>query len=109
MALATGTGKEAQAAERVLENRSREGIPEAVSAQEELCQRLARIIDQRTAGRVHSLEVCRCDATGGVAVRGVVGSHYVRQLVLAAVLEALGQDGLRVVRLDVHVRRPTHS
>lgn len=109
MALATGTGKDAQAAARVLENRSREPNPEGASAQDELCHRLARIIDQRTAGRVHSLEVCRCDATGGVAVRGVVGSHYVRQLVLAAVLEALGHDGLRTVRLDVQVKRPTHG
>ncbi len=109
MALATGAGKETTAVERVKDRLQRDSGRQQTVGCGDLCERLARIIDQRTAGRVHALRVTQCTDTGCVQVHGVVGSHYVRQLVLAAVLEALGQEGLRLVRLDVHVRRASHG
>ena len=105
MALATGANRP-ETTTRDRSQREASTTTAERNTPESLCQRLSRIIDQRTAGRVHALEVCPCAATGGLEVRGVVGSHYVRQLVLAAVLEALGQEGLSIVRIEVSVRRP---
>ena len=48
---------------------------------------LERWIEQRTGGRVHCLRV---ELTGGqVVIHGYTGSYHVRQLALAAVLDAL--------------------
>lgn len=57
----------------------------------EWTDRLQRWIDQRTGGRVYRLRV----ETAGqrVIVHGYTGSYYVRQLALAAVLDALESQG----------------
>ena len=80
---------------------------------------LERWIEQRTTGRVH----CLCVETigGRVIVHGHTGSYYVRQLALAAVLEALEASEaehpepveLDIVELDIEVgtargRNSTH-
>jgi hypothetical protein len=62
-----------------------------------------RWIEQRTNGRVHRLQVEISD--NWVTVRGIAGSHYVRQLALSAALDALQQiDGMpREVDMGIHV------
>ena len=70
----------------------------------DLSGRVERWIEQRTGGRVHSLEV---ETTGGrVIVRGQTGTFYVRQLALAAALEALKSlNSEQAVEVDIHVGR----
>ena len=75
---------------------------------------LERWIEQRTTGRVHSL--CVETIGGRVIVHGHTGSYYVRQLALAAVLEALEaseSEQPEQVELDIEVsaaggRNATH-
>ncbi len=71
------------------------------------CEQLRRLIDQRTSGRIHGLDVSVDPDSGLYTVRGTAGSHHVRQLALAAVIESLGEEGVRAVRLDIAVKKPT--
>ena len=70
----------------------------------DLNSHVERWIEQRTGGRVHSLSV---EAVGDrVIVHGHTGSYYVRQLALAAVLEALEaaeSEPPEQVELDIEV------
>jgi len=65
--------------------------------------RLERWIDGRTGGRVRNLRVESID--GRVIVHGCSGTYHVRQLALAAVLEAIeaSQSKLGTVELDIEV------
>jgi hypothetical protein len=60
-------------------------------------------IARRTGGRVRDLSVESCD--GRVIVRGRCDSHHVRQLALAAVLEAFeaSQSQSDRIELDIEV------
>lgn len=67
-------------------------------------RRLARIIAERTGGRLRDLEVERRD--GRLIVHGSASSFYVLQLVQAAVCEALGEAGPQgafETEFDIHV------
>jgi hypothetical protein len=75
---------------------------------DEECERLGHFIEQRAGGLIHQLRV-GCMPNGPIVVSGVVGSHYIRQLVLAAVAEALGRENLGTVRLDIQVRRKANG
>ena len=62
-----------------------------------------RWIDRRTGGRVRSLSVERVGDR--LMVHGFTGSHYVRQLVLAAVLEALESSQVnQAFRVDIDIQ-----
>jgi DNA-binding response OmpR family regulator len=65
--------------------------------------RLERCIDGRTGGRVHNLRVESMD--GRVIVHGCCSSYHVRQLALAAVLDALedSESKAGTVELDLKV------
>ena len=63
---------------------------------------LERWISQRTGGRVHRLRV-QADRSR-VTVRGQAGSYHVRQLALAAVLDALEGELPREVHLEIEVQ-----
>jgi DNA-binding response OmpR family regulator len=65
--------------------------------------RLERLIEMRSGCRVHNLRVETID--GRVIVHGCSGSYHVRQLALAAVLEAFESSALerRNVELDIEV------
>lgn len=71
------------------------------------CEQLRRLIDQRTGGRVHGLDVSVDPRSGLYTVTGTVGSHYVRQLALAAIIDSLGEEAIKAVRLDISVKKPT--
>ena len=60
---------------------------------------MKRWIDQRTWGRVHDINIEMCD--GRMIITGRARTHYARQLVLAAAMEALGEDHHR---MEVEVR-----
>jgi carbon storage regulator len=70
----------------------------------ELAESLQQWIARRSAGRVRSLDVETCD--GRVVVRGVSETYYGRQLVQAAVMEALNELGVgrpEEVEIDIVV------
>jgi hypothetical protein len=63
--------------------------------------RLECSIARRTGGRVHDLRVETVD--GRVIVRGRSDSHYVKQLALAAVLEAFGASESQSGRVEMDI------
>ena len=67
----------------------------------ELNDQLERWIEQRTGNRIRCLRV----GTYGrrVVVRGFAGSHYVRQLALAAIFEVLADRPPDEVELNIEV------
>lgn len=74
----------------------------AATAPDDLEARVERWIMQRTSGRVRNLHVEASEQA--VTVRGHAGSYYVRQLALAAVLEALEDlHGQPTDRMDFDV------
>jgi hypothetical protein len=67
----------------------------------DLAGHLETWIEQRTGGRIRDVRV---EIVGRrVIVHGHAGSYYVRQLALAAVLDALRMEWIDQVDLDVHV------
>lgn len=62
---------------------------------------VARWIEQRTGARVHRLRVERVN--GKVMIYGRTGSHYVRQLALAAAIEVMEPD-----EIEVHIEMTKH-
>ena len=68
---------------------------------EELEKRIERQIVLGTWGRIHNLEVRFAD--GKVTVGGRTPSHYVKQLVLQAVLDVLGPATAIPVELVIQV------
>lgn len=62
---------------------------------------LERWIDQKTGGRVQRLRIE--NNAGRLIVRGRAGSYYVRQLALAAALEALEPPQFDRVQFDIEV------
>ncbi len=73
------------------------------STLDERNRRLERLVDSRTGGRVRNLRVERID--GRVIVHGCSSSYHVRQLALAAVLDAFeaSESEPRTVELDIEV------
>jgi hypothetical protein len=65
-------------------------------------EHLESCIERRTGGRVYRLRVETSE--GRVVVRGHAGSYYVRQLALAAVLDALEQTQLEPVEVEVDIQ-----
>jgi hypothetical protein len=74
------------------------------SASCDLSAIVERWIEQRTSGRVYRLHVEI--AENRLIVYGTAGSHYVRQLALAAALDALQEMDVmpHQVDLEIHVR-----
>ena len=63
--------------------------------------RLESSIANRTGGRIHELRVESID--GRVVVRGRTGSHYVKQLALAAVRDSFDAMELQAGRIDLEI------
>ena len=63
--------------------------------------RLECAIARRTGGRVRDLRVEVCD--GRVIVRGCTESHHVKQLALAAVLEAIEASKSQSLRVESEI------
>jgi len=71
------------------------------SSTEELEERIERQIVLATWGRIHNLQVLV--TADKIVVRGRTPSHYVKQLVLQAVLDVLGPAASIPVELDMQV------
>jgi 3-oxoacyl-[acyl-carrier-protein] synthase III len=62
---------------------------------------IERLINQRTGGRIHRLQVELKDSQ--LVVRGRTTSYYVKQLALQAALDALDSTNVNSVELDIYV------
>jgi hypothetical protein len=77
------------------------------SRQDETEQSLRRRIELRTGGRIRALQLQA--SAERVVVRGRTSSYYLKQLVLEAVRDVLGNRSMTIICLEIHVSGDNES